>query len=286
MAKLYTGGFEVVGLGGSWHGVTGNAGSVSFASDRKGYGPGVPGTFVPGQCVSLSHPALPRSVRPHLHAGRLRAVRHAIDGRTCRSDRRAGDQRRRRHRSAGGLFRSAAAGNAQARHAADLRRSANGVRPAGTLVRRVAPESDSRHHDRVEDARRRHSACRRSRRTTSNPGVTSGASRSTRRTCRTRCPPPSGSPCSRRSSGRISLREVVPWATTSPRDCATCKAVTRKSATCGAWTPARDRARSRPRDARAARAGCAHDRAMPAARAQHEHSPSARARVGGGLPRR
>jgi 2,2-dialkylglycine decarboxylase (pyruvate) len=46
MAKLYTGGFEVIGLGGSWHGVTGNAGSVSFASDRKGYGPGVPGAFV------------------------------------------------------------------------------------------------------------------------------------------------------------------------------------------------------------------------------------------------
>lgn len=46
MAKLHTGGYEVVGLGGSWHGVTGNAGSVSFASDRKGYGPGMPGTFV------------------------------------------------------------------------------------------------------------------------------------------------------------------------------------------------------------------------------------------------
>ena len=46
MAKLYTGGFEVIGLGGSWHGVTGNSGSVSFASDRKGYGPGMPGTFV------------------------------------------------------------------------------------------------------------------------------------------------------------------------------------------------------------------------------------------------
>ncbi len=45
MAKLYTGGFEVVALGGSWHGVTGNAGAVSFASDRKGYGPGMPGTF-------------------------------------------------------------------------------------------------------------------------------------------------------------------------------------------------------------------------------------------------
>ena len=46
MAKLYTGGFEVVGLGGSWHGVTGNASGVSFASDRKGYGPGMPGTYV------------------------------------------------------------------------------------------------------------------------------------------------------------------------------------------------------------------------------------------------
>ncbi|MEP7205353.1 MAG: aspartate aminotransferase family protein [Casimicrobiaceae bacterium] len=46
MAKLYTGGYEVVGLGGSWHGVTGNAGAVSFASDRKGYGPGMPGSFV------------------------------------------------------------------------------------------------------------------------------------------------------------------------------------------------------------------------------------------------
>jgi 2,2-dialkylglycine decarboxylase (pyruvate) len=45
MAKLHTGGFEVVALGGSWHGVTGNAGGVSFASDRKGYGPGMPGAF-------------------------------------------------------------------------------------------------------------------------------------------------------------------------------------------------------------------------------------------------
>ena len=45
MAKLYTGGFEVVGLGGSWHGVTANAGAVSYASDRKGYGPGMPGSF-------------------------------------------------------------------------------------------------------------------------------------------------------------------------------------------------------------------------------------------------
>ena len=46
MAKLFTGGYEDVALGGSWHGVTGSAGSVSFASDRKGFGPGMPGTFM------------------------------------------------------------------------------------------------------------------------------------------------------------------------------------------------------------------------------------------------
>lgn len=43
MAKLYTGGFEVVGIGGSWHGATAATGAVSFASDRRGYGPTLPG---------------------------------------------------------------------------------------------------------------------------------------------------------------------------------------------------------------------------------------------------
>ncbi len=46
LAKTATGGYEVVGLGGSWHGVTGNAAQASYASDRKGYGPKVPGGFV------------------------------------------------------------------------------------------------------------------------------------------------------------------------------------------------------------------------------------------------
>ena len=45
MAKLYTKGYEVIALGGSWHGITGNAGSVSYASDRRGYGPTMPGAF-------------------------------------------------------------------------------------------------------------------------------------------------------------------------------------------------------------------------------------------------
>ena len=46
MAKLATGGFEMIALGGSWHGVSAAASSVSFASDRKRYGPGMPGTFM------------------------------------------------------------------------------------------------------------------------------------------------------------------------------------------------------------------------------------------------
>ena len=46
MAKMYTGGFEIVAVGGSWHGVTGGTSAVSFASDRKGYGVPVQGIYV------------------------------------------------------------------------------------------------------------------------------------------------------------------------------------------------------------------------------------------------
>lgn len=46
MAKMHTQGFEILAVGGSWHGVTGAASAASFASDRKGYGVHVPGVFV------------------------------------------------------------------------------------------------------------------------------------------------------------------------------------------------------------------------------------------------
>ncbi len=46
MAKMVTGGYEVIALGGSWHGVTGQAAAASFASDRRGYGPKTPGVSV------------------------------------------------------------------------------------------------------------------------------------------------------------------------------------------------------------------------------------------------
>ena len=46
LAKLATGGYEVIALGGSWHGTTGGSAAATFASDRRGYGPKVPGNHV------------------------------------------------------------------------------------------------------------------------------------------------------------------------------------------------------------------------------------------------
>lgn len=45
MAKLHTGRYEVVGMTGSWHGMTAGAASSTYVAGRKGYGPGVPGTM-------------------------------------------------------------------------------------------------------------------------------------------------------------------------------------------------------------------------------------------------
>ncbi len=46
MAKMHTGGYEVIALGGSWHGITGAASGASFAGERRGYGPTLPGMYV------------------------------------------------------------------------------------------------------------------------------------------------------------------------------------------------------------------------------------------------
>lgn len=45
MAKMSTGGFEVVAFDRSWHGVTGGAGSSTFNGARQGYGPALPGAL-------------------------------------------------------------------------------------------------------------------------------------------------------------------------------------------------------------------------------------------------
>ncbi len=45
MAKLKTGGFEVLSLGTAWHGMTAGAQSSTFHRSRKGYGPVMPGVM-------------------------------------------------------------------------------------------------------------------------------------------------------------------------------------------------------------------------------------------------
>lgn len=41
LAKIFTGKWEIVGLGQSWHGMTGAAVAAQYHSGRKGYGPPV-----------------------------------------------------------------------------------------------------------------------------------------------------------------------------------------------------------------------------------------------------
>lgn len=46
LAKLHTGGYEVLAFAGSWHGMTAGASSSTYSAGRRGYGPGVPGGMV------------------------------------------------------------------------------------------------------------------------------------------------------------------------------------------------------------------------------------------------
>ncbi|MEU4240509.1 aminotransferase class III-fold pyridoxal phosphate-dependent enzyme [Actinoplanes sp. NPDC026619] len=45
MAKLVTGGHEVISFARSWHGMTQAAASATYSSGRKGYGPAAPGNY-------------------------------------------------------------------------------------------------------------------------------------------------------------------------------------------------------------------------------------------------
>jgi 2,2-dialkylglycine decarboxylase (pyruvate) len=46
LAKLHTGGYEVLAFAGSWHGMTAGASSSTYSAGRRGYGPTMPGTMV------------------------------------------------------------------------------------------------------------------------------------------------------------------------------------------------------------------------------------------------
>ncbi|MEZ5851636.1 MAG: aspartate aminotransferase family protein [Hyphomicrobiaceae bacterium] len=59
MARTATGGFEVLGLSRSWHGVTQGAASATYNASRHGHGPAVPGSFV----LSAPTPYRPRFMK-------------------------------------------------------------------------------------------------------------------------------------------------------------------------------------------------------------------------------
>jgi 2,2-dialkylglycine decarboxylase (pyruvate) len=45
LAKMYTGGFEVLAFDSAWHGMTGAVAATTFSASRKGYGPAMPGVM-------------------------------------------------------------------------------------------------------------------------------------------------------------------------------------------------------------------------------------------------
>lgn len=56
MAKLYTGGFEIVSFSQSWHGMTSGARAATYSAGRRGYGPPIPGNFaIPAPNPYRSH---------------------------------------------------------------------------------------------------------------------------------------------------------------------------------------------------------------------------------------
>jgi 2,2-dialkylglycine decarboxylase (pyruvate) len=60
MAKLVTGGHEIVAFAQSWHGMTGAAASATYSAGRKGYGPAAAGSFV----IPAPNSYRPRFARP------------------------------------------------------------------------------------------------------------------------------------------------------------------------------------------------------------------------------
>jgi 2,2-dialkylglycine decarboxylase (pyruvate) len=59
MAKLFTGGHEIVGFAQSWHGMTGGAASATYSAGRKGYGPVAVGSLA----IQAPNPYRPRFER-------------------------------------------------------------------------------------------------------------------------------------------------------------------------------------------------------------------------------
>ena len=134
MAKMYTGGYEVLALGGSWHGITGGA-SVASRSRATARATACrrPGVFVMPEPNAyrpyIAGLAARSSPRSPASSSRLKMFDMQSAGPRRRDHRRAGHQRRRRAGAAQVVHAGAAQGGRRSRHAADLRRGADRLRP-------------------------------------------------------------------------------------------------------------------------------------------------------------
>ena len=160
LAKLHTGGHEVLAFAGSWHGMTAGAASSTTARAAAATAPAMPGTHGPADAESLPLPdrPLPRPLRlTCLDAGSALA-RRPVGRRSRRGDRRA-DPERRRHRPA--ARRLPPARSSSTARSAGCCSSSTRRRPASAASARCSPSSSTtscRLPHALQDARRRPAA--------------------------------------------------------------------------------------------------------------------------------
>ncbi len=164
MAKLVTGRYEVVSFNRSWHGMTQAAVGATYSAGRRGYGPPAPGNFAlptpDAYRPDVTGPDGGFDWRRQLDLGFAMIDAQSI-GQPRGLHRRADPVQRGRDRPAARLPRRAARPLPRARHAAHLRRGADGPVPHGRRLRLRARRRGARHPHAVQDAGSRPPALRR-----------------------------------------------------------------------------------------------------------------------------
>jgi 2,2-dialkylglycine decarboxylase (pyruvate) len=137
LAKLHTGGHEVLAFTGSWHGMTAGAASSTYSAGHRGYGPAMPGSMVLPTPNAYRCPI--RHCRDRCDLTCLDVGMELADAQSTGAQAAViaePDLERRRHRpAAGGLPGVAEGAVRRARHAPHPRRGPDGPRAHRAHVR-------------------------------------------------------------------------------------------------------------------------------------------------------